>query len=169
MVAISRNKLNLFLDLTIALVFVVEMEEHFTGLRIHELLGLAFGAGILVHLTLHWRWIVNITLRFFHKVFHESRLNYILNLALFADMLVVIVTGVLISRTLGLNFGGESRQLEQLHILSSQLSLIIVGLHVGLHWKWILAHSKKYLFRLPWPKRRASVPVSQHVITSQES
>jgi hypothetical protein len=112
---------------------------------------------------------VNITLRFFQKVFHESRLNYILNLALFADMLVVIVTGVLISRTLGLSFGSESRQIEQLHILSSQLSLIIVGLHVGLHWKWILAHSKKYLFRLPWPKRRASVPVSQHVITSQES
>lgn len=167
MAAVSRSKVNLFLDLTIALAFVVEMEEHFTGLRVHELLGLAFGAGIIVHLALHWRWIVSVTRHFFQKLFHESRLNYVLNLALFVDMLVVIVTGILISRTLGLNFGGASRAVEQIHILSSELSLIIVGLHVGLHWKWILAHSKKYLFTLPRLKRPVSIP--QNVMTSQES
>jgi Domain of unknown function (DUF4405) len=166
---ISRSKLNLFLDLTIALAFVMEMEEHFTGLRIHELLGLAFGVGIVVHLALHWKWIVNVTRSFFQKLFHESRLNYVLNLALFADILVVIVTGILISRTLGLNFGGETRTIQQLHSLSSQLSLIFVGLHIALHWKWILAHSQKYLLKLPWQKRTIRVPVSQDMMTSQEN
>ena len=169
MVRIGRTKLNLFLDLTIALAFVVEMEEHFTGLRIHELLGLAFGAAIVVHLALHWKWIVNVTWRFFQNLFHESRLNYVLNLALFVDMLVVIVTGILISRTLGLNFGQGARSIEQIHILSSELSLIIVGLHLALHWKWILAHSQKYLFKLPWQKKQTPVPVSRNVMTSQES
>lgn len=166
--SISRNKLNLFFDITIALAFVVEMEEHFTGLRIHELLGLAFGAGIVVHLALHWRWILNVSLRFFQKLFHESRLNYVLNLALFVDMLIAVVTGILISRTLGLSFGGESRALERLHILSSELSLIIVGLHVALHWKWILAHSKKYLFTLSWQKKQTPIAIPQNIMASRE-
>ena len=63
----------------------VEMEEHFTGLHDHELLGLAFGFATLIHIALHWDWVVSITKRLFSKLFHESRLNYAFNLALFID------------------------------------------------------------------------------------
>ncbi|MCC7452041.1 MAG: hypothetical protein IT324_31840 [Anaerolineae bacterium] len=94
---INPTKVNLFLDPAIALAFVVELEEHFTGIRIHELLGLAFGAAFIVHIVLHWRWIVGVTRHFFKRLFHESRLNYVLNIALFIDMLVATVTGILIA------------------------------------------------------------------------
>lgn len=140
----NPNKLNLYLDLILVIVFAVEMEEHFTGLHNHELLGLAFGIAALIHIILHWDWVVSITKRLFSKVFHESRLNYALNIALFIDMGVVIVTGVLISRTIGLSFG-HNEAVETLHRLSSALSLVIVGLHVALHWKWIVTHTLKYL------------------------
>lgn len=146
---VSRNKLNLFVDLGIALAFVVEMEEHFSGLRVHELLGLAFGAAIIVHLILHWQWIVGVTRRFFQNLFHESRFNYLLNTALYVDMAVVIISGILISRTIGLQLGlngGQSFPLQTLHTFASQLCLVIVGLHVAVHWKWIVTHSQKYLF-----------------------
>lgn len=157
---VSRNKLNLFLDLTIALAFVVEMEEHFSGLRVHELLGLAFGAGIVVHIILHWQWVVGVTRRFFHNLFHESRFNYVLNTALYVDMVVVIVTGILISRTIGLQLGlsrSLGLSLITLHSFASQMCLVIVGLHVAVHWKWIVTHSQKYLFnfRALLPARKA--------------
>ncbi len=153
---LNRSKINLFLDIGIALAFAIEMEERFTGLRNHELLGLAVGAALIVHIILHWSWIVNVTRRFFKMLFHSSRLNYVLNIALFVDMLVAVVSGIVISRTLGLNLQnfGAGFNWQSIHILSSEMSLVIVALHVAVHWKWIAAHSKKYLFsvRLPWPK-----------------
>jgi hypothetical protein len=141
----NPNKLNLYLDLVLVIAFVVEMEEHFTGLHNHELLGLAFGIAAVIHIALHWNWVVSITKRLFSKVFHESRLNYALNLALLIDMTVVVVTGVLISRTIGLSTP-HMQATETFHRLSSELSLVLVGLHVALHWKWIVTHSLKYLF-----------------------
>ena len=160
----NPNKLNLYLDIVLLVAFVLEMEEHFTGLHNHELLGLAFGLAILIHVALHWNWVVGVTKRFFSKVFHESRLNYVLNLALFVDMAVITVTGILISRTLGLQFP-RSQIVEPIHLLASYLSLVLIGLHVALHWKWIVTHAQKYLF----PTRLVghTVPVSAKQVAQE--
>ena len=156
---VSRSKVYLFLDIALALAFVAELEEHFVGLRNHELIGVGLGAALLVHILLHWRWLLSITRTFLHKLLHESRLNYALALVLFVDLGVTIVTGILISRTLGLNFniGGSW---ERIHVVAADFSLLLVALHVALHWKWIASHAKKYLFgfiRLP---RRQPKPVA---------
>ena len=146
---LNKVKLNVYLDLLLTAVFVVEMEEHFTGLPLHEVLGLLFAVAFLLHIILHWDWVVSITKTFFKKVLHESRLNYVLNVALFADMAFVTISGILISRTLGLNLSlGEEfrRTLQTLHMVGSELVLIIVALHVAMHWKWIKTNSSKYLF-----------------------
>lgn len=176
-ILIGKNKLNLFLDIGIALAFAAVMEQHFTGIRIHELLGLGFGVALVVHILLHWRWVWNVTRHFFQKVFHESRFNYVLNLALFIDMVVIIVTGIGISRTLGLELGIErslSSTFERLHILASNLSLILIGLHVAMHWKWIATHAQKYLlpgqfWRLP-SRNTQPIPAASNTNTlSQEA
>ncbi|MEZ4668531.1 MAG: DUF4405 domain-containing protein [Anaerolineae bacterium] len=151
---INKNKLNLFLDLGLLLVFVAEQEMHFTGEHNHELLGVLLGAALIVHIILHWQWVVSITRTFFKKIIHESRFNYLLNLALFVDLFVTIITGIVISRTLGLKLGIDTHAgfpWEQIHILAANLSLLIVALHVAMHWKWIAAHTGKLLprFRLP--------------------
>lgn len=159
----NTNKLNLFLDIGVALAFVIEMEEHFTGLRNHELLGLAFTIALGIHIILHWAWVVSVTKTFFRKLFHGSRLNYVLNLALFINMLVAVGTGFAISRTLGLDFDiprSAQRGWQTLHVTSSRLTLIVVALHVALHWKWIAAHAKKYLFTFKLPRRQLPAPVN---------
>jgi len=150
----DRTKLNLFLDVGLVLFFAVEMEVHFTGLPLHELLGLLFAAVVVVHLVLHWDWVVSITRTFFRKLIHESRLNYVLNLLLFIDVLVVMVTGIAVSETLGLHFGLGNATLtdtQVVHAFSSHLCLVLTALHVALHWKWIVTNAGKYLLRLPTP------------------
>ncbi len=149
----STNRVNLLLDVSLVLLFIVELEEHFTGLRNHELIGLLMGALFIVHLILHWKWIVSITRTFFKTPLHESRLNYILNIGLFVDMLVIIVTGIFISRTLGLSLDVGGANWERIHILASELSLVIVALHVALHWKWLATQLGRLL-----PTRRQSTP-----------
>lgn len=145
----NKTKLNVFLDLLLTGMFIVEMEEHFTGLALHELLGLVFAVAFLIHIILHWDWVVSITRTFFQKLLHESRLNYILNVALFILMAFVTVSGVLISRTLGLNLSLDEnfrRTLQSLHMVGSELVLVVVALHVAMHWKWIKTNAPKYLF-----------------------
>jgi len=156
---INTIKLNLFLDIGLALAFVVELQEHFTGLRNHELIGVTLGIAMLVHLVLHWKWVWNITKTFFRNLFHNSRLSYLLNAALLVDLAVITVTGILISRTLGLNLGvAQSAEMtfKSLHVLASNFSLLLVGTHVAIHWKWILSNSKKYLFRITSGKSKAA-------------
>lgn len=154
----NRTKINLFLDLALVLAVAAEMQLDFVGLRIHELLGLAIGIAAIIHIILHWQWIVGVTKSFFSRLMHESRFNYLLNIVTFVNVLVMVVTGIIISRTLGLNLGiqqGGGMSWQRIHILSAELGLLIVALHVAVHWKWIAAHAKKYLFSFRLPARRS--------------
>jgi Domain of unknown function (DUF4405) len=153
----TTNKLNLFLDMALVLIFVVEMEVHFTGVHYHELLGLMISAVLAVHITLHWQWVVGVVKELFRKLFsvNKTRLKYTLNLILFIDIAVCIVTGILISRTLGLNFTFSQQISHGLHTLSAQLSLILVGLHIATSWEWIAFNTKKYLFNFAFLQKQA--------------
>lgn len=164
---LNKVKLNLYLDVLLTLVFIVEMEEHFTGLALHEVLGLLFAAAFVLHIILHWDWIVSLTRSFFKRTLHESRVNYVLNVLLFVDMVVVSISGILISRTLGLNLTlgqGFHETLRKLHLIGSELVLVVVALHVAMHWKWIKAHSAKYLFN--WVPQLGGRAKSEGVATN---
>src|SRR5579885_3169844 len=97
---ISVNKINLLLDIGIGVVFVIEEQIHWTGIFNHQMLGLAFGAALVVHLVLHWRWVVTITRTFFKNFYHSSRVRYALNVAVLVDMFIATLSGILISRNL---------------------------------------------------------------------
>jgi hypothetical protein len=60
----NRNKTNLIVDSAIFLAFLVAMAPRFSGMAIHEWLGIAFGAAIVTHVLLHWQWVVNMVKRF---------------------------------------------------------------------------------------------------------
>ncbi len=156
----NTNKINLWLDILLVLIFAAEMELRFTGLTNHEWLGLIFGGVLVLHFILHWKWVLSITRQFFRKLMHESRLNYVLNAALLVDAVVLVVTGFLISRTLGFSFERENPSTafnwREWHTLSADLALLMVALHVAMHWKWIVAHSKKYLFNFNFLRRKTT-------------
>jgi hypothetical protein len=136
----KRNMVNLIVDSTIFLAFLVAMAPRFSGMAIHEWLGIAFGAAIITHLLLHWQWIVEITRRLFSKAQWSARINYLLNALLFIDITVVIFSGLMISDValpaLGIQFalGGSWRML---HTTAANLFLFLTSLHVAVHWQWI--------------------------------
>lgn len=152
---LSPTTINYLVDIAIFIAFLLAMDPHATGIPIHEWLSIAFAAAIIAHLLLHWSWLVGITVRFFGRVTGEARLNYILNLLFFIDMTIIMLTGILISEsalpaldlTPAHNFAWR-----RLHDLSANLALPILGLHVALHWRWILNTTKSY-FRKGQPAR----------------
>jgi hypothetical protein len=152
------QKTNLYVDIAILAGFLVVFEPALTGVAVHEWLSLAFASAVMVHLLLHWEWVVQVTLKFFRKLFHSSRLNYVLNLALLVDFVLVLLSGLLISRsvlpTLGLQVASNPAW-RFLHSSSADFSLLLLGLHLALHWKWILSSTKRYLFS---PRKRSAQP-----------
>src|SRR6266498_5789934 len=155
----KRNTVNLIVDSTIFLAFLVAMAPRFSGMAIHEWLGIAFGAAIVTHLLLHWQWIVEVTKRLFGKAQWSARINYILNTLLFIDITIIIFSGLMISNValpalgIQLALGGSWRML---HTTAANLFLLLVGLHVALHWQWIANMFKRML-----AMRRAPQPTPQ--------
>jgi hypothetical protein len=64
------------------------------------------------------------------------------------DITLVIYSGLMISRValpalgLSLEEGGAWRGI---HTLTANLSLALVGLHVALHWQWLVHAIKRYI------------------------
>ncbi|MEZ4518066.1 MAG: hypothetical protein R3C44_15015 [Chloroflexota bacterium] len=94
-------------DLAIFAAFLVGLDPHSTGMAIHEWLGLAFGAGIITHLLLHWKWLVASTKRFFSKLPAQHSRVFCSTVYFLWLMTVMIFSGIVISESalpaLGLN------------------------------------------------------------------
>jgi hypothetical protein len=80
----------------------------------------------------------------------QSRINYILNWAMFFDVVVLMLSGFLISEqvipSLGISLP-QNFAWRSLHDLSANLFLLLLGLHTALHWSWIVDAFKRYIFQ----------------------
>ena len=94
----NQTKLKLAIDVAIFIAFLIAMDPHSSGIAVHEWLAVSALAAIVVHLLLSWDWIVQITKRFTSKMNGQTRINYILNWAMFVDVTLVMLSGLAISR-----------------------------------------------------------------------
>ncbi len=151
----SASKRNLLVDVGLAAGFLTVFNQEITGDTLHEWLALALMVGIIAHLALHWKWIVNITKRIFNpKLPRKTRISYGLNIGLFAAFFGMGVSGMMISEaimpTFGLGNGGGIW--EDVHEAISNGALVLVLSHLLLHFKWIKTNVTKHFYR-PIQKR----------------
>jgi uncharacterized protein DUF4405 len=146
----SQTKLKLVLDVTIFIAFLIAMEPRSSGITIHEWLATSLIAVLVVHLLLSWDWIARLTRRFVGRINNQSRLNYILNWTLFIDGTVIMLSGFMISESLMPYLGIQLPRnfaWRGLHELSTNLFLVLLGLHTALHWSWVVETFKRYVFQ----------------------
>lgn len=141
-----RTRIDFWLDLALLVGFTLDYSFNFTGLTIHEWIGLGFGVALLVHLTLHWDWVLRTTSRVFGKLPGRERLRWIVDLALILVMTLCVASGVLISKaalpTLGLT-PAAGPFWTGLHTTSADVTVVLVGVHVALSWRWILSVGRR--------------------------
>jgi len=129
-----------------ALTFVLLMDPKvLSGLPFHEIAGLIFGVAILTHIGLNVRWVINTTMKIFNpKLPFKTRLSYLLNILLLISMSSIIITGIFISRVVfpGIAVNGN-HMIRGLHNLAANVTLILVGCHLGVHWQWIKGVCRK--------------------------
>ena len=140
----------------------------FTGLELHQWIGVAGGALAIYHLLAHWRWVKAVTSRFFGKTAHRSRLYYLIDAALLIGFLSLTFTGLVISSWLDLNLTNADSWLT-IHIFASIGTLILVTLKIVLHWRWIAAVNRKLFTAPPAPASRPAAAAPAPAVSGQIS
>ncbi|MFB6468303.1 DUF4405 domain-containing protein [Cytobacillus sp. Hz8] len=138
------------LDLLMGTTFALFYNKNVLGgLPFHEIAGLVISGAFLTHILLNMKWIKNVTLKLFNRELpRRTRFSFLLNLLLLVTMTTIILTGIFISRVVfpNLNIGNE-RWLRGLHLIASYFTLIILAIHIGVHWNWVINVCKR-LFKI---------------------
>jgi hypothetical protein len=140
-----RLQMTFWLDLTLLVSVCALQTVRFTGLVLHEWLGLAMVGMVLAHLLLAWSWIATQTRRLFAVQSARERINYLINLTLFAAVIAVIFSGILISqKAIPALTGAKAApdmdwRWDKLHNDFSGLIVFLAGFHVAINWDWAVA------------------------------
>lgn len=125
----------LILDAVLLLFLALMYQKQALGMRFHELGGLALCVLFIVHKLLNRKWIAQVTAGIFRG---RVRLNslWVTDLLLLLAVTGVLVTGLCISRTLPTALRNGFR-LQTWHYFAAAVSLVLTGVHLGLHWPLI--------------------------------
>lgn len=157
-----KKSIKILIDVTMTVLFMIQMAYHITGNALHEWLGmLLFGLFMLHHL-LNLRWHQNL----FKGKYPPIRvLMLTLDAALFVSMLGMMVSGILLSREvfgfLHLRAGMFGRRL---HMVSTAWGYLLMAAHIGLHWGQVVAAMRRHTAgRIPkWLPTAAAAALSAY-------
>jgi hypothetical protein len=124
--------LRILLDLAMTILLLCAFAYRITGDAAHEWIGVSVFVLFIVHNIINRKWYKNI----FKGAYSMRRITMtIINLLLALTMAVLIITGLLQSRTVlaFLHLPG-GMLLRQIHTTAAYWGLLLIGAHVGLHW-----------------------------------
>lgn len=146
----SSTQVRLWIDVVFFIGMVLVLAPQATGIVVHEWASFLIIIPFFLHLILDWKWIVNTTKRVFSRVKGEVRFNYVLDWLLFVLFVTATFTGVVISEAalpaLGFQITIDPFW-SALHDISANLIIVVIGIHLAMHWKWIVTNVKKYVLR----------------------
>ncbi len=132
----------LLLDILMVLVFALLFNTRvFSGLAFYEIAGLALGGVFIIHLALNGKWIKQLTVNLMNpKISSITKMRYVIDVLLLLSMAFIVVSGVMISKTvlIGVFKASNDHLFRELHIVVSYVSLLLIGIHVGLCWSWVM-------------------------------
>lgn len=144
----SSNKVKIAVDVVIALALVLLYNTRtVTGLSFHEWAGIAIAAGFIVHVLLSWDWVVAVTTTLIGRTKPRARWLWVLDVLVLLGMTWTIVSGLLISRVAVPQWASNDAVWRVTHVPVSWLTLLLIGVHLGMHWQWVMTVVKRLLGR----------------------
>lgn len=126
----------IFLDVILMVLFLLALDYSYTRVRWHEYLGSAFFILSFLHCAFNYRWFKTVGKGSWNV---RRGLTFIINGGLVLSLLVSLITGLMISQILFQEpFGpalNRSIFVHQMHVLAPYIMLLLVGIHLGLHWQ----------------------------------
>lgn len=135
----TKTVLKIFLDIVMTICFVLLMNLPVTGLVFHELAGIAAFLFIVIHLILNFSWLKGVTTNTFlnkNETNTKTKIMYALNIGLFVSIILIVVTGIIISKYL-FPSTSHSQFVTLIHKGASFVALGLIVAHVALHLKYL--------------------------------
>lgn len=131
----------LSLDLVMTLLIMFEFAYRLTGSTLHELIGLAMLSLFIVHGAWNWRWFATLLKGRYAGL---RIVSVTINNLLLVTVVLMMASGVLNSDLL---FSLTQVELDllprELHTAAAYWFLILLGVHLGMHWKMVMAAARK--------------------------
>ena len=126
---------NVLLDGILIALFVAEMSFQFLPKVLHEIFGVALTAAIIFHVVINRRRFVALT----KKISPRKIFSVTINFALTILAAVTFASGVCMSNYLFADAVSSALRrnmtIHQLHVAAPYAMMILIGVHVGLHWR----------------------------------
>lgn len=136
--------IKLIIDLIMTVLMLVEMAYNFTGNKFHELSGSSLFILFIIHNILNRRWYITI---FKGKMNVRRTLNITVNILFLITMLAVMLSAIPLSRTVFafLQIRNNGLIARQIHTLAAYWGLILMAVHIGMHWEMIISGLQKMI------------------------
>lgn len=151
----AKVRLKIILDVLMTLALLFLMGYQFWGDVAHEWVGAGMFVLFIVHHILNWSWYKNL----FRGKYTPFRIfQLILDLAVFAAMICLMISGIMLSNHVFafLNIRGGISLARLLHMASSYWGFVVMALHLGIHWGIFTGLARK-TFRIKASSRVRSV------------
>jgi len=136
--------IKLVIDVVMTALMLVEMAYKFTGNMVHELVGISLFVLFIIHNILNRRWYQTI---FSGKMNVRRILNITVNILRLVMMVVLMMSAMPISRTIFafMHISNNGLIARQIHTLAAYWGLILMAIHVGMHWGMIMDGVRKMI------------------------
>ena len=117
---------------------------------LHTWGGVVMIAVVIIHLVIHWSWIVSMSRRMWNELTSRSksmnsrgRLNLVLNLIVAASFLLTAISGVYFIFVPGERkivdpmFLFSRTTWDLMHTWAGVILMIAALMHIAIHWKWV--------------------------------
>lgn len=134
----KKNFIKITLDIIMTILLVLMYSKVVISLQFHEIGGLIVFGLFIIHILINWKWVVSVSKRLFDKNLPaKTKLGYVLDVLLLICMTFIIISGILISKILFPGIFNVDFIWMKLHYFAAAIAIVIVGIHVGLHWTFI--------------------------------
>jgi hypothetical protein len=159
----KTNRIKLALDILMLIILLLMYRKNVLGLSFHEIGGLAVCGLFIIHKLLNGKWILVVTGKLFSKkTAWRCKLNWLIDFLLLVCFVFILLSGIQISKVL---FDGQRGQstAKLAHYAISALALVLLGVHLGLHYESII--NRTPVRKLPLTLRRiAAVGMSAVIL-----
>jgi hypothetical protein len=130
----------LLLDLAMFGALLAAYNPGWTGLAWHEWICVAAIVPLLYHVVINWDKVLRVMTTFAERLWHGSRLDLVVDAALFVLAVTAMVSGLMVSQVVAPVFGVHltpTAMWVSVHAWSADLSIVLLLVHAVLHWRWI--------------------------------
>lgn len=142
----NLQKFRYVMDTLLLISFMLVSAPQATGIPLHEWFSLFFIIPFVIHLLLHWDWVTRSFGRLFANITARERFNIVWDYLLYIMMLLVFVSGFLVSVALlpALNISLNIQDFwSKIHHDSATFIMPMLGVHLALNFSWIVKLTKR--------------------------